>query len=53
MAKEHENNRRELLQEITILKEKIYVVEREADVELQNLKERLITIHAQDAKAMT
>lgn len=28
MAKEHDGNRRELLEEITILKEKIYTIEK-------------------------
>jgi len=41
-----------LLQEITILKEKIYVIEKESDLELQNMKDRLIAIHAQDSKSM-
>lgn len=34
------------------MKEKIYTIEKEADIELQNLKDRLITLHAQDTKSM-
>ena len=48
MSKDHDDNRRELLEEITLLKEKIYTIEKESDIELQNLKDRLIVIHSQD-----
>jgi hypothetical protein len=34
------------------LKEKIYTVEKESDIELQNMKDRLIAIHTQDVRVM-
>lgn len=49
-ATDHEADRKELQKEITLLKEKIYQVEREGELELYNLRQRLTEIQAADLK---
>jgi hypothetical protein len=49
-ATDHEADRKELQKETTLLKEKIYQVEREGELELYNLRQKLTEIQAADLK---
>lgn len=49
-ANSHQKDRQSLLKEVQILREKIYSVERESELELYNMKERLLQLHSADLR---